>query len=472
MYRPPYNVDTMITREELLAQANVFDLNEADVQRDYLFGWLISGVFRESELGSHVVLKGGNALRKGYFPRTRFSDDLDLTSEQGIGGDHLLEQMNGVCRFAETQTGVRFDIDRNRLIDERMIDRMKRLFKLKLYFKDFIGDRDHITLSIRMDVSEYDRLHLPVQTRQLIHPYSDADACAAEIRCIKLEEALAEKMKCLLQRRYCYDLFDLVYGAFVTREIEVDRAEMLGVFLRKTIFGRSPGSARALLHDLPVDIFRGYWGKVLAPKESRFSFDDAIGMLRAGLDELFGVAGGQALAVSQAFYPSHMRNLILEAGSDRKLMRLTYDGVTRIVEPYSLTYKTRQDGVGQEYFFAWDRTGGRSKGPGIKMFFHHKIQHLSIEEEQFEARFPVELAKAGDTELAGRFASGPRSLGSVARTTARRRKVHTGPVYIIECSYCGKRFRRQKNTRRLNKHKDRYGNQCYGRVGFWVDTVY
>jgi len=163
---------------------------------------------------------------------------------------------------------------------------------------------------------------------------------------------------------------------------------MLEVFLRKTIFGRSPGSARALLLDLPVDLFRGYWGKVLAPKESRLSLDDAITLLRSGLDELFGVTGGQALAVSQAFFPSHLRNLILQAGGDRKVMRLTYDGVTRIVEPYALTYKVRQDGVGQEYLYVYDRTGGRSSGPGTKTLFRHKIQQLSVEERAVRSTLP------------------------------------------------------------------------------------
>lgn len=77
-----------------------------------------------------------------------------------------------------------------------------------------------------------------------------------------------------------------------------------------------------------------------------------------------------------AFYPSHLRNPILEAGSGLNLMRLTYDGVTRTVEPYSLSFRRRQDGKANEYLYVWDRTGGRS-GPGIKALFHHKIHSRS-----------------------------------------------------------------------------------------------
>jgi predicted nucleotidyltransferase component of viral defense system len=463
----------VITRDELLAQAEVYDLNEADIQRDYLFGSLISGIFTESALSSHVVLKGGNALRKGYFPGTRFSDDLDLTSEQGIGTDNLLSEMNTVCRYAGEQTGVHFDIERNRVVDQQMIDRTKRVIKLKLYFKDFIGPRDHITLSIRMDVSEFDRLYLPTQERQLIHPYSDADACRATIRCVKLEEALADKMKCLLQRRYCYDLFDLVYGAFISDEIEANRAEILQVFLRKTIFGRSPHSARALLLDLPVDLFRGYWGKVVMPKASRFSFDDALSHLREGLDAMFGVLPGQAVAVSQAFYPSGLRNPILQAGSEKRLLKVTYDGVARLVEPYSLNYKRRTDGVAQVYFYVWDRTGGRNSGPGIKTSFNYKVQRLELTDQTFEPRFSIELSKAGDSDRSGHFArSAGRPRTNSLRRASRTRARSGGLVLVIACSYCGKQFRRTKDSTRLNAHKNQFGSPCYGRAGYLVLTTY
>jgi len=69
-----------ITRDELLVQATAFDLNEADIQRDYVFGWIISGLFSESNLSKTAVFKGGNALRKGYLPMARFSDDLDFST--------------------------------------------------------------------------------------------------------------------------------------------------------------------------------------------------------------------------------------------------------------------------------------------------------------------------------------------------------------------------------------------------------
>ena len=127
---------------------------------------------------------------------------------------------------------------------------------------DFSGNAAHIPLKVKVDVTEYDRVLLPVQTRRLIHQYSDASECSFDVRVVKLEEALADKMKCLIQRRYAYDLFDLVYGVFVNRELDIDRAELVQTFLRKTIFEPSPVAARDLLLGVPFDLMRGFWSKV------------------------------------------------------------------------------------------------------------------------------------------------------------------------------------------------------------------
>jgi predicted nucleotidyltransferase component of viral defense system len=457
----------MITRDELLTQAAAFDLNEADIQRDYVFGWIIGGIFRESDLASHAVLKGGNALRKGYFPGTRFSDDLDFSTNQGLDSDHVLTQLNRVCDFAGQATGIPFDIGRNRLAGQQQIDAQKHVYKYKLYFKDMLAGRDSITISVRVDVTEYDRLLLEPQMRKLIHPYSDADACVTDIRCVKLEEALADKLKCLLQRRYCYDLFDLVYGAFISKDIDVDRTQLMRVFLQKTTFGASPSAARSLLLDLPLDLFRGYWGKVIVPAASRLTFDHAVDLLKSGVTELFAPYANQRGEL--AFYPSQLRNLILQAGWDRKLMRLTYDGVTRIVEPYSLVFKRTQSGQASEYLYVYDRTGGRSSGPGIKSFFHHKIQGLTVLEETFDPRFEMTLAKAGDVGQSGSFTGSPgRRAGR--STTVRRARTTFGPTYVIQCGYCSKQFRRKKNSTTLGKHNNPWGSPCHGRRGYLVSV--
>jgi len=198
-----------------------------------------------------------------------------------------------------------------------------------------------------------------------------------------------------------------------------------------------------------------------SPAESLIDFDTALTRFKENIEALF--AGLHVNYYGKiAFFPSNFRNMIMQAASDLTLLDITYDGRRRLVEPYSLAFKRRKDGFGQEYFYAYDQTGGRATGPGIKTFLHPKIQSLTNTDQPFEPRLPVELGKAG--EFAGKtyFGRGFRST-SVRSTRVRTRATR---VYIVECSYCRKRFPRKRYSTRLRSHKDQYGNQCYGRSGY------
>jgi predicted nucleotidyltransferase component of viral defense system len=455
----------MITKDEIEAKAAEFDIHAANVERDYVFGWLLAGIYSVSSLKDALVLKGGNCFRKAYFSMTRFSGDLDFSCQTAIDQGILLTELNRVCDFVQDQAGIIFEKERNRAEEKQIIDRDKKVYQARLYFKDFYGNPDTIMISVRLDVTQFDRLYLSVQTRNLIHPYSDSSACTAEVKCVKLEELLATKLMCLLQRRHLADLYDYVYAIFVNKELEVNKREIVGTFFRKTIFERSPRVVSGLLIGLPLEAFKDVWTKYLVcPKPSFISLESALANFVQNVKELFGEVIPQF--GRSIFFPAELRNPIIDAGSSMTLLAVTYDGVRRMVEPYSLSYKQRKDGHAEEYFFCYDRTGGRSSPPGIKTFVSSKVQQIERLDEKFEPRFPVELSKSGErgdkTYFGASFSSGRSHV-------ARSRHIYSsGTVYIIQCSYCGKRFRRTKPDTQLNKHKDKYKNPCYGRSGFRV----
>jgi predicted nucleotidyltransferase component of viral defense system len=449
----------VITKDEIETKALEFGLHPANIERDYVFGWLLAGIYKVSALREILVLKGGNCFRKAYFAHTRFSNDLDFSSTSLIRQEDLAVHLNNICDFVQEHSGVSFERDRNWVKEKANSDKDRRIYEARLYFKDFYGNPHTTTISVHLDVTEYDRIFLPVQNRFLIHPYSDGPECSTTVRCHKLEELLAAKLKCLLQRRHSFDLYDYVYSVFINRDIEVNRSELLRTFLQKTIFEPSPGVAKGLLLDLPLEAFRAIWHKYLVcPVQSTFDFDTAITRFKENIENLF--AGLHLDYYGKiAFYPSNFRNLIMQAASNLTLLEVTYDGQRRLVEPYSLVFKRRKDGFGQEYFYAYDQTGGRTTGPGIKTFLHHKIQSLVNTDQPFEPRLPVELGKAG--EFAGKT-----YFGGGFRRTATRLRMRTERVYIVECSYCGKRFPRKRYSTRLRAHKDQHGNHCYGRSGY------
>ena len=469
----------MIERDEIDAKATEFEIHSSNVQRDYVFGWLLFAIYQNDYLSRLLILKGGNCFRKAYFPSTRFSADLDFSTQQVIDVERFLNEIGTCCTVVQDLSGVQFVPKRNSFQESaranlgRNTDR--KIYKGRIYFVDFYGERSSIEISVRMDVTEFDRLYMEPVSVPLIHPYSDADQCRIELRCAAIEESIASKMKCLLQRRHSHDLYDLVYAAFFNREIDLDRGEIARVFLRKTIFESSPGSARQILLGLPIPIFRAAWEKyIVCPIRSRLNFDEAESVYRSFITEIFSSVGN-ADWVSDAFFPAELRNLILEAGSETRLMRITYDGVERIVEPYSLTYKRPKSGRPREYFYVWDRVGGNS-GPGIKALVNPKVLNPVILEETFEPRYEVELSKAGEEAQKGYFSGGRRATGSARKPSKQRRPRMSpysgGPKYVVECPYCGKKFKRKTSSTSLNPHKDGDGYPCSGRQGYALGWDY
>lgn len=50
------------------------------VELDYVLGWALRGIASHESLADQLIFKGGTCLRKGHFPRYRFSEDLDFTA--------------------------------------------------------------------------------------------------------------------------------------------------------------------------------------------------------------------------------------------------------------------------------------------------------------------------------------------------------------------------------------------------------
>lgn len=463
----------MISPNEIKAKALEFDIHHPNVERDYVFGWLLKSIYENEYLRARLVFKGGNCLRKAYYPDTRFSADLDFSVSDAVDAELTAIEINNACLNAQAACGVEFLIDRNTFELGPMVDRTRHSYKGRVYFTDFFGAQDDLTISVKVDVTDFDRLHLPPTRRKLIHPYSDAEACSAEITCMALEEVIASKLKCLIQRRHSHDLFDLVYSTFIDRSIDLDRGLVLRTFLNKTIFSASPAAAKSILLGIPMTFFGGVWDKYIkCPKATRFDFSRATEGFKDAIEQLFGEIGTGERGEQLYYGPEH-RNLIMDAGATRKLMKIRYHGVERVIEPYSLSYKKAQGKPAREYFYAWDRT----RGPSIKTFVNTDVEALSVLDETFEPQFEIELSKAGEEARRayfGRpFKDGVRHATRSIRTSPPRLTALRGwsgfeQTYKVQCPYCQKVFTRKTQSLTLNEHKSPDGYRCGARVGYRV----
>ena len=459
----------MITKDEIVRKADEFEIHAANVQRDYVFGWVLAGLYSKSALQDHLIFKGGNCLRKAYFDHSRFSRDLDFSTHGSLAEEFIGSELGHVCDFVQEHTGIVFEKEKTRIEEKRGASKDKKVHEVRLYFKDFFGNPDKFTISIRLDVTEFDKIFLQTQKRNLNHPYSDLSLCSVPLTCLKLEEILAQKLKCLLQRRHSPDLYDFVFSILLNPEIDVNKTEIVATFLKMTIFQSSPRVVKGLLFDLPFQTIKSFWDKyIISPKLGVIDYDHAVQTFKEVIDDMFGkfpIGRGE-----QMFFPSCFRNPIMEAGQSMTLLEIKYSNITRLVEPYSLVYKKPQNGFAKEYLYVYDQTGGASTGPGIKSLVHTNIQELKNTNQKFKPKYEVELCKAGESLKSSYFSkqSGRRTS---SRGIRRHPKRHTGIAlnstyqYMVRCPVCGKRFKRKRYDTKLNQHKDQYGNRCFGRIG-------
>src|SRR5713226_6770947 len=106
----------MIDKPEIDEKADELGVHAANVQRDYVFGWLLSGISQaQNPLQQLLVLKGGNCFRKAYFEHARFSNDLDFSTQTELDVELLLRGLKQACAVARDKSGVEFLIDESRV---------------------------------------------------------------------------------------------------------------------------------------------------------------------------------------------------------------------------------------------------------------------------------------------------------------------------------------------------------------------
>src|SRR6202140_4368143 len=69
----------LIDKREILDLAPQTSLTPHVVEKDYVLGWMLAGIYAHEELAESWIFKGGTCLKKCFFETYRFSEDLDFT---------------------------------------------------------------------------------------------------------------------------------------------------------------------------------------------------------------------------------------------------------------------------------------------------------------------------------------------------------------------------------------------------------
>jgi len=444
-------------------------LREDVVEKDYVIGWLLWGIGLNPRLAVSWAFKGGTCLRKCYLETYRFSEDLDFTVLPGgpLKPDEIVPLMQEVFESIYHQAGIDFR-------ESPPVFRMRpddKSAEGRVYYR---GPRNAPGVaSIKLDLTEAEQVIRPTVLRKISHPYPDQLPDPATVRCYSFEELFAEKLRAMGERSRPRDLYDIVNlfrrqdfrpHAELIRSVYVQKCETKGVevftfnSIEKSSYREEMETewANMLGHQLPVlPPFYSVWQEV--PR----LFDWLDGKLT--LEEL------PAIPIAKGEVPEWTppptvwvwgQGVRLEsvrfAAANYLCVELGYRGTTRLVEPYSL----RQTMDGHLLLYAVKTTTEE-----LRSYRVDRIESIKVTNTPYKPRRRVEFTSSGPL-----IAPPTQRVSGLSRGA---KLSHGKVVHVIECSLCGKRFKRSTYNTRLRPHKDQGGIfDCPGRFGYEADQYY
>ena len=471
----------MINKQEMMDLSREFGLTANIVEKDYVLGWILDGISNHPKISSDWIFKGGTCLKKCYFETYRFSEDLDFTlkGQEQINNDFLMDIFKGISEKVYEKSGIEIPKDKIHF-DIYQNPRGKPSAQGKIGYKGPMRPGGCLP-SIKLDLTADEVLVLAPVNREVHHPYSDKSEQGIYIQCYCFEELLAEKIRALAERLRPRDLYDVI-NLYRHEGINPDRPLILSVLDKKCKFKNIPiptfeilnGKperaelvsewSNMLAHQLPaLPPFEQFWQEL--PKVFNWlhqviekAVPSPISSMGMVVDNFWRIP-----PMAQAWNTTVPLEVVRFAAANRLCVNLAYQSSWRLIEPYSL--RRTKDGHLLLYAVKHDTQEDRS-------YRVDRIQNAKVTETPFTPKYAIELTASGPISAPPTVTRAMSQGISSSYRTTRSKKSHYGPTYVIECTYCGKRFNRSTYTTQLNQHKNKSGYPCPGRIGYVVDTKY
>jgi predicted nucleotidyltransferase component of viral defense system len=473
----------LIDKREILAIAQQTSLAPQVVEKDYVLGWMLAGIYAHEELADSWVFKGGTCLKKCFFETYRFSEDLDFTlrNEAHIDESFLKRVFAEVGAWIYDESGIEIPAGQQQFeIFEN--PRGKISCQGKISYKGPVSPT-HSLPRIKLDLTADERIVLEPVPAEIFHPYSDMPGDGIEVLAYDYVEAFAEKFRALGERTRPRDLYDVV-NLYRNTDSRPEQQAFIAVLREKCAFkgielprlidlephrgALEAGWVHMLNHQLPAllpvnsfwdalpEIFEWLHGRVVAPVLPAMAMAASAALIQERTISFPPGSRGQSFIETIRF-----------AGANRLLVEIDYrdqkgNRSTRAIEAYSL----RRSKAGDVLLMAVRAEDGQPRS-----YLMNSILGVTPTQRTFSPRYPVELTPTGFQVIP----ETSRSAGTyIARTSTRRpsRASSSGPTYVYRCTVCRKIFQRKNQDSTLRPHKNPAGFQCYGTYGTFVRTKY
>ena len=179
-------------RKRLEEVRNEMGLPWEIIERDYILSWILTGIAENKELCDSLIFKGGTALKKCYFGKYRFSEDLDFTAKQDAPtGNTLEKEIQQSCRLAVTLSQQYSPLE---LMVERYTEKEPHPNAQEAFIVrgKFSWHRQFLARAI-LEITIDEPIMVDPLKRRIIHDYGES--ITQKVSVYTLEEIIAEKMR-------------------------------------------------------------------------------------------------------------------------------------------------------------------------------------------------------------------------------------------------------------------------------------
>ncbi len=350
----------MIDRSEVLTIAGERNLRVDMVEKDYVLGWMLAGIFAHPALGPAWVFKGGTCLKKCFLETYRLSEDLDFTVEDTSQLDEgvLADAFQEIADWMYDQSGIDISSQRPRFRAYRNA-RGGLQIEGRIYYRGPMQPRGSLP-RVKLDLTADERMVHPPVDRAVAHPYSDSPQDGITTRTYPLTELMGEKIRALGERARPRDLYDVI-SLFRRDDLLPEASAVLQTLREKCEFKDIPVPDTASLQPFREEM-EGDWEAMLG---HQLPAVPPIESLWSAIPEFFAWLHGAAASSSPAGIPIGSDEEVVSASStsqdlgmdvpvlellrfaaaNRLCVELRYQEDVHKVEPYSLRRTQRGDVV-------------------------------------------------------------------------------------------------------------------------------
>ena len=242
------------------------------IEKDYVLSKVLMALSQIDPFNQSLLFKGGTALKKYYYPKWRFSEDLDFTSRKQLKP----KDVKSIFQEAVDKVGSLFGLTM-RVLEYSQYPKTDNDFisaQLKLGYEGPLRKSSGQKNNVRVDIAFEEQLISEPVKKEILSGY--ADDIDSELVVYSLEEIISEKLRSILQRGKSQDYYD-VWVLLKDYKNDFSNESLWEILKGKCKFKDIPVPVTAdFMNPERAEEARQYWELDLARQLSKFPDVDTV----------------------------------------------------------------------------------------------------------------------------------------------------------------------------------------------------